>query len=130
MERNNIELAEEDNFRLLGLTFTRSMDWKSYIQSIAKAASGKVGSLYRAQRFLTPESILYLYESPIRPYMEYCSHIWGGVPRSHGTDLLDRVHKRVVSLVGFLLVYNPCHTGGMLLASASCSTSIPFFFTK
>ena len=32
--------------------------------------------------------------------MEYCSHIWGGAPRSHGFDLLDRVQKQVVSLVG------------------------------
>ena len=75
------------------------MDWKPDIQSIAKAASWKVGSRYRAQGFLTPESILYLYKSTIRPCMEYSSHIWGGAPRSHGLDLLDRVQKRVVSLV-------------------------------
>ena len=82
------------------LTFTRSMDRKPYIQFIVKAASRKMGSLYRSQRFLTPESILYLYKSTIRPCMEYCSHIWDGAPRSHGLDLLDRVQKRVVSLVG------------------------------
>ena len=74
------------------------MDWKP--QSIAKAASRSVGSLYRAQHFLTPESILYLYKSTILPCKEYCSHIWGGAPRSHGLDMLDRVQKRVVCLVG------------------------------
>ena len=31
--------------------------------------------------------------------MQYCSHIWGGAPRSHGLDLLVRVQKWVVSLV-------------------------------
>ena len=82
VEMNDIELPEETSFRLLGLTFTRSMDWKPYIQSIAKAASRKVGSLYRAQRFLTPESILYLYKSTIFLCMEYCSHIWDRAPRS------------------------------------------------
>ena len=97
---NDIELPEKTSFRLLGLTFTRSMDWKPYIQSIATAASRNVGSLYRAQRSLTPGSILYLYKSTIRPCMEYCSHIWGGAPRSHGLDLLDQVQKQVVSLVG------------------------------
>ena len=37
------------SFRLLGLTFTRFMDWKPYIQSIdeaAKAASRKVGPAF------------------------------------------------------------------------------------
>ena len=100
VEMNGIELPEETSFHLLGLTFTRPMDWKPYLQSIANVASRKVGSLYRAHRFLTPESILYLYKSTIRPCMEYCSHIWGGVPRSHGLDLLGRVQKRVVSSVG------------------------------
>ena len=32
--------------------------------------------------------------------MEYCSRICGVAPRSHGLVLLDRVQKRVVSLVG------------------------------
>ena len=100
VEMNGIELPEETTFRLLGLTFTQYMDWKPYIQSIAKGASRKVGSLYRAQCFLTPESILYLYKSTFRPYMEYCSHIWGGDPRSHELDLLDWLEKRVVILVG------------------------------
>ena len=67
---------------------------------MAKAASRKVGSFYRAQRFLTPESILYLCNSTIWPCMEYCSHIWGGALRFYGLDLLDRVQTRVVSLVG------------------------------
>ena len=56
-----IELPEETSFRLLGLDLYPSMDWKPYIQSIAKAVSWEVGSLYRAQRFLTPESILYVH---------------------------------------------------------------------
>ena len=100
MEMNGIELPEETSFRLFGLTFTRSMNWKPYIQSIVNVASRKVGSLYRAQHFLTPESILYMYKSTIRSCMDYCSHIRGGAPRSHVLDLLDRVQKRVVSLVG------------------------------
>ena len=100
VEMNGVELPEETSFRLLGLTVTRSMDWKPYIQSIAKSASRKVDTLYRAQRFLTPESILYLYKSTIRPCMEYSSHIWGDAPRSHGLDLLHRVQNRVVRLVG------------------------------
>ena len=100
VEMNGIELPEETSFCLLGLTFARSMDWKPYIQSIVKAGSRKVVSLYRAQHFLTPESILYLFISTIWPCMEYCSHIWGGAPRSHRLDLIDREQKRVVSLVG------------------------------
>ena len=100
MKMNGIELPEESSFRLLGLIFTISINWKPYIQFIAKAASRKVGSLYRAQHFLTHETILYLYKSTIRPCMEYCSHIWGGATMSYVLDLLDRVQKQIVGLVG------------------------------
>ena len=82
VEMKGIELPEETSLRLIGLTFIQSMDWKPYIQFIAKAASRKMGSIYRAQHFLTLESILYLYKSTIWPCMEYCSHTWGGAPRS------------------------------------------------
>ena len=57
VEMNGIELPEETSFHLLGLTFTRSMDWKPYVQVVTKAASWKVGSLYRAHHFLTPVSV-------------------------------------------------------------------------
>ena len=98
VEMNGIKLSEETSFRLLDLNFSRSMDWKPYIQFIGCFKESEFP--FWAQRFLTPESILYLYKSTIQPCMEYCSHIWGGAPRSHGLYLLDRVQKRAVSLVG------------------------------
>ena len=61
MEMNGIWLPEETSFRLLFLAFTRSIDWNPYTQSLAKAR--EVGSLYRAQRLLTPEPFVYLYKS-------------------------------------------------------------------
>ena len=92
-------LPENNSFKLLGLTFTGNMNWNSYIESIAKTAARKVGSLYRARKLLTPESILYLYKATIRPCMEYCCHIWAGASAT-SLSLLDRVQKRVANLVG------------------------------
>ena len=92
-------LPESTSFKLLGLTFTGNMNWNRYIESIAKAAAKKVGSLYRARKLLTPESILYLYKATIRPCMEYCCHIWAGASAAC-LSLLDRVQKRVANLIG------------------------------
>ena len=49
VEMNGIELPEETSLHLLDLNFTISMDWKPYVQSIAKAASRNVGSLLGRQ---------------------------------------------------------------------------------
>ena len=63
---------------MLGLTFSSKLDWGSYIISIAKTASKKIGALICSMKFLSPEFALYLYKSTIRPCMEYCCHIWAG----------------------------------------------------
>ena len=58
----------------------------------------KVGSLYRGRKFLTPESILHLYKSIIRPGMENCCHLWAGASVSV-LSLLDRIQKRVANII-------------------------------
>ena len=65
-------LEEKTSFKILGLTFSSKLDWGSFIVSIAKTASKKIGALIRSMKFFSPEVALYLYKSTIRPYMEYC----------------------------------------------------------
>ena len=75
---------------ILGLTFSSKLDWGSYIISIAKTASKKIGPLIRSMKFLSPEVALYLYKSTICPCMEYCCHVWAGAPSCY-LDLLDKL---------------------------------------
>ena len=64
-------LEEKSSFKMLGLTFSSKLDWGSYIISIAKTASKKIGALIRSMKFLSPEVALYLYKSTIHLCMEY-----------------------------------------------------------
>ena len=85
-------LEEKSFFKMLGLTFSSKLDWGPYIISIAKTASKKIGALIRSMKFLSPEVALYLYKSTIRPCMEYCCHVWAGVPSCY-FKLLDKLQK-------------------------------------
>ena len=58
-------LEEKSCFKMLGLTFSSKLDWGSYITSIAKIASKKIGALICSMNFLSPEVALYLYKSTI-----------------------------------------------------------------
>ena len=62
-------IEEKSSFKMLGLTFSSKLDWGSYIISIARTASKKIGALIRSMKFLSPEVALYLYKSTIRPCM-------------------------------------------------------------
>ena len=92
-------LEEKTSFKMLGLTFSSILDWGSYIVSIAKTASKKIGALIRSMKFLSPEVVLYLYKSTIRPYMEYCCHVWAGALSCY-LELLDKLQKRICRTVG------------------------------
>ena len=95
-----IDVKMDGSVKMLGLTFSSKLDWGSYIVSIAKTASKKIGALIRSIKFLSPEVALYLYKSTIRPCMEYCCHvIWAGAP-SYYWELLDKLQKRICRIVG------------------------------
>ena len=84
---------------MLGLTFSSKLDWRSYIISIAKTASKKIGALILSMKFLSPEVAQYLYESTIRPCMEYYCHIWACAPSCY-LDLLDKMQKQICKIIG------------------------------
>ena len=92
-------LEEKTSFKMLGLTFSSKLDWGSYIVSIAKTASKKIGDLICSMKFLSPGAALYLYKSTIQPCMEYCCHVWAGVP-SCCLELLDKLQTRICRTVG------------------------------
>ena len=92
-------LEEKTSFKMLGLTFSSRLDWGSYIVSVAKTASKKIGASIRSIKFLSPEVDLYLYKSTIRPCMEYCCHVWAGAPSCY-LELLDKLQKWICRTVG------------------------------
>ena len=75
---------------MLGWTFSSKLDWGSYIISIAKIGSKKIGALIHSVKFLSPEVALYLYKSAICPCMEYCCQVWAGTPSCY-LELLDKL---------------------------------------
>ena len=92
-------LEEISSFKMLGLSFSSKLDWVSYIISLAKTASKKIGALILSMKFLSLEVALYLYKSSIRPCMEYCCHVWAGTP-SCFLELLGKLQKRICMTVG------------------------------
>ena len=46
MKLDGSVLEEKSSFKMLELTFSSKLDWGSYIISIAKTASKKIGALF------------------------------------------------------------------------------------
>ena len=84
---------------MLRLTFSVKLDLGSYIVSIAKTASKKIGAFILFVKFLSPEVALYLYKSAIHPCIKYYCHVLAGAP-SYYLGLLDKLQKRICRTVG------------------------------
>ena len=95
-------LEERSSFKILGLTLFSRLDWGSYIISISKTASKKIGALIGSMKFLSPEVALYLDKYTVCPCLEYCCDVWAGAPSCY-LELLDKLQKRICRTVGPLL---------------------------
>merc|ERR1711984_31769 len=93
---NDSTIANSNSLNILGLNINSKLSWKPHINQLAKAASQKLGILYRCRPFFTCEQLPRIYKGLIRPCLEYCSHVWGG---SSSTYLLDRVESKAFRLI-------------------------------
>ena len=50
----------------------------------------------------SPEVMVYFYNSPIRPSVEYCCHIWTGVSNFFG-DICNKLQRQVCRVVNLIL---------------------------
>ena len=60
---------------MLGFTFSSKLEWGSYITSIAKTASKKIGAMVCSMKFLSPEVALISIKLPY-------DHAWNTVVMS------------------------------------------------
>ena len=93
---NGDELDRSASFTKLGFSLSSNLIWKTHIDSLAKYASQKLDFLARAGVFFS-SSHLTMCTSQIRP-LEYCSHVWGGAPKST-LCLLDKVQSKAIRLI-------------------------------
>ena len=68
-------LEEESSFKILGWSFSFILGWGSYVASVAKTASKKIGALIIYLKFLFSKVDLYLCKSTTGPCLEYCCHV-------------------------------------------------------
>ena len=89
---------------MLDLSLSSKLDCSSYIVSNARITWKKIGALIYSVKFLSSEVVLYLCETIIKPGMEYCCHIWTGVP-SCFLNILDILLKKVCQMLDLYLVF-------------------------
>ena len=86
-------LAHVSSYKYLGLTITSDLMWSIHIANICSKTRRLIGLLYRRfYKYSSPNTLLKLYVSFIRPHLEYASAAWDPFLKKD-IDLIEDVQK-------------------------------------
>ena len=70
-------LEQVECFKYLGLLLTSDLSWSPHIETACSKARKLLGMIYRRfSKHSSPDTLLHLYESIVRPHLEYASQVW------------------------------------------------------
>lgn len=92
-------LHERDTLYLLGLMFLTDIVWNDDVTSLIKSTAPKHGSLCCSRKLLSPQSVLHVYTSTIRSWIECYRHIWSGEPDMY-VETLEKTPRRICNVFG------------------------------
>ncbi len=72
-----------DSFRLLGVTITSELTWRTHICETISKSKRLLGFLYRVFREGGQKCLSRLYKSVVLPHLDYCSSVWDPPHKSH-----------------------------------------------
>ncbi|CAB4006467.1 Hypothetical predicted protein [Paramuricea clavata] len=85
----------------------QDLKWNKHVEETTRKAAKNLYCLRECRRANLPVEVgLTTYLTKIRPILEYCSPVWGGLPR-YLKDELERVQKRSLRIIGLPHGYLP-----------------------
>ena len=105
---DNSELPVITSEKDLGVMFTDNWNWEQHINSIVNKALSSIAWVLRTVISRSPDIMLQIYKSMIRPHLEYCVQLWSPLP-SHGNwssimaiENVQRSFTRAIDGIGLL----------------------------
>lgn len=101
-----VKISRVDKFRDLGVIMSSNLSPWEHISHICSKASSLLGLLVRASKdFKSPNTIILLYKTIVRPILEYASVVWNPYQLGH-IDALEKIQTRLIRHVGVRIGYN------------------------
>lgn len=109
---DGIELPKIDSEKDLGVLVSQNWKWDQHINTFVKKATSMSAWVLRTVVSRSPEVMLQIYKTFIRPHLEYCVQLWSPLP-SHGNwglimsiENVQRQFTRAIDGVGLLTYKN------------------------
>ncbi|XP_029848755.2 uncharacterized protein LOC115330848 [Ixodes scapularis] len=91
-------LTISDHLTILGVTFSRNLDFSAHIATVVATARRTLGFVSRVTRPSGPAALRTLYTALVLPSLEYCCAVWSP-PQQHLLDRLESVQRRASRII-------------------------------
>ena len=92
-----------------GLTISKDLKWNQHITNIVQKANKRIYFIIQLKRAHVPEAdIIKFYTTCVRPVMEFSCQVFHFALPSYLSNALERVQKRVLSIIYPLTGYADC----------------------
>ena len=95
-------LKPEMNINLLGVKLDNQLNFVDHVKELAKKCGKKLSAIRRISYLLNSHGCQVLYNSQVRPIMEYASLVWSSCPPSY-LQLLDKIQIKAINLIKYKL---------------------------
>ena len=103
------QIETVNHARILGLTISKDLKWNQHITNIVKKANKRIYFIIQLKRAHVPEAdIIKFYTTCVRPVMEFSCQVFHFALPSYLPNALERVQKRVLSIIYPLTGYADC----------------------
>ena len=86
-------LEPKDTAKYLGVYIDKRLSWDRHIEHINSKLNRGIGILRKLRSYLQQDSLRTIYNSFLKPYIEYGTLAWGGAPNKY-LDKIDKCIKR------------------------------------
>ena len=92
-------VSDKPEMKLLGVTFSRKLEWKTHLKNITRTAGQRTSMLRRLGPVFDKAGLVTIYKTYIRSKMEYAPLAWMGASTVH-LSALDKIQRRACRLIG------------------------------
>ena len=87
--------------KLLGINVSKTLEWNTHVDTVAKRAGQHLGILLKAKRLLNTEGLATLYKTRVRSIMEYCWSygFWQNASKT-ALHKLDNIQRKACKTMG------------------------------
>ena len=73
----------------LGVYIDENLTWKVHIENLSKKIASGIGALKRIRPFVPHKTLLFIYNSLVKPQFDYCNVVWGSCNKT----LVNKLQK-------------------------------------